>query len=463
MEASVGGGNELLTIRDELLALAEKEPAQVLEILFQNQEFFNGGVEISVLEQIARDDPDQLEIWFGNNPDGRSTPFFREWGAQQTEKCLFRVATSQDDEKRGELIGSVFSRLHRDSNWKSALDLLNGSGLTLTKREKNLGGLSLAQGVGRFLPSDAIAILEQVDENGIFGSMKERVYVQLIKVDLKDPDPSRLVSMYEGLTPKISRKLLNNEKAMEMILKKNPASVFQLVGKVSFIETNISAYEKVATSLGKSDAGLVSGWLSEMIESPARTRLFEALGTSVDVSDPKKFLSSIQSVEPAERSAVLRGAALTMARADFESALEFSANLDGAERREFELSSITAVRNLDSQKSANELTKLLNRPGTDATDGSSEVTAVTEVGESLAIINPEEAVSWIDDLNPLFQLAAVRGLASGFAAKDPDRLVEWIESGLTTEHRNIGISELVKQLKETDPESAALWAKEISD
>ncbi len=191
-------------------------------------------------------------------------------------------------------------------------------------------------------------------------------------------------------------------------------------GRAQVRSTNLVAVELARRGLFSE----ALAWSAELPAGGARQSAVGALFETWAVEAPAGAVSGISRLQPAERSAAIRGIAESWGASDPAAALRWTASLgDESERR----------------------------------------SATSQVFTEWARHSPEAAAAALGQTEPILRGSVMRAVIDQWSSKDAEAAARWLATVPESKDKDSAVSRLSRRLVQEDPSSAIQWAQSISD
>lgn len=273
----------------------------------------------------------------------------------------------------------------------------------------------------------------------------------------KDP---KAASQELGSIPASSiQQVLQQQGQVTKLVSGDAHVAIEVLDKLVITEANSSIFMTAVHELGLKDPEKAVSWLETFPDSPKKGDMIKELALARAMQDPASTVPEILKEGGKYQAQVIDGLATAWGQKDTTAALKFSQSLPVEEQQIF-AATVLGVAIKANPSAAAEFIANGSYPVA-ARDSSSYLGAVRSTGFTYAATDIQKAVDWSDSLSPKEREAAVSGVASLWAERDPNATSEWISKLPAGAVKTAAVLSLVGQIEKSDPASAKQWRDSI--
>lgn len=312
-----------------------------------------------------------------------------------------------------------------------------------------LNGISVVDG------GLAFELLAKMNDASVAFKAHKGLFLSWIK-----QDPGAAGEALATIPSSSIQSVLEDPQNLTALISRNVELATNALDQMVFTEDNAKIFAQAAHELGGKDPAAAMAWLASFPDSPKKGELIREVVTSRAAADPETNVPLILDEQSPYRNDAIVGAGTAWGRVDAGKALECVASLPVDEQKLYAMSVLTA----SSQSNLDATVECISANSLPATirDSTEYEGMVTSTASNFAARDLQEAVKWATSLSGGISEAAVSGVASQWAKKDPGATGEWILQLPGGPARNAAIQALVGQIESTDPAAARQWRASVT-
>jgi len=463
-------------LSDFLIKLAQDDPKMLLEILAKGppDEMLDNPTRFSDFHKIA------LKSLIDSRPFEESRSLIGDYidmceNTSYGYSCLMALADTlggSEDFNKGstDILSLLFSR-ERDGSFTqlyfgefgkthSAEEVLSHiKTLSLSKLHRDGGLLQAALSISRNSPIEALKLVSEVPSSGVGGAYG-RILAEILR-----SNPNEFITTVESLSNTAFSSIgLDPEFMKSLALKENFQSAKLLLGKIPLNEYNREGLYILLSQAGKESVSNAFGLIEDFPDSPFKTSLIKQAIQAQEVKNAAAA-GEIVSATPAKHRIATATQLLNDLGAGKEDnrLLETKNFMDSLDRETAERVSGEFIR-VASGIDPNIAINLFDEYMIAKKIGGDQMSmAGAFLTESLANLNTDVAIKWLETAPPFAKIGGYESLIRSWGNSEPVEAAQWLQEQEPGPARNAGIRELIDIYKVSDPTVAKEWSDLLTE
>jgi hypothetical protein len=327
---------------------------------------------------------------------------------------------------------------------------------TLNLKGKQASEFDAALGLA-LLESDPKKVSEYFGD--LNASNLTRTQNQLANVLSRD-HPELFAEFADQCSPAILSTLLNDQSTMAELLKTENLTSFQkILEKLPITEANLKHHTNFCIALTMKDTEKGFMYVESLPEGPSKVKISSAVLSKYYSVEPEKALSKLTELHGHAQEIAAREISKNIALEYPSKALEAINNNPALQKTDCyrEVARTLALSNPINAIQMIEDGKLSEKIGADFRNEMINHTVQNWVKQ-----DREAAQQWVEKLPAADQSKGNQGLVAAWMKTDPIAASEWLSQQPAGPARDAGAQEIIKQIKDTDPEMAEQWRKSMT-
>lgn len=436
-------------------ALAELDPARALDVAERLSSVSSAVASSFLYEELIKADPSAVAQWISKNGVKSAS------GYNLAMNCAWKLASNAPDdainmiltcdEKTRRKFGGAMLRVIAKTDPERALQIAE----KFSPEGRAEAYIAAIGGISQNDGGLAFQALAKMRDPAVGPG----VYPTLFSAWIKQ-DPKTAGEALSTIPAASIQSVLENATTLTNLISRDPNLVTNALDQMVFTEANARIFEQATRELAAKDPDKAVAWLKGFPESVKKAGLMREVATSWAAKNPEVNIPTILNQQWPYRNDIVEGVGTAWGRADTGRALEYVTSLPGAEQRLYAMAVLTA----SSKRSPDATVKCISDNSLPATvrDSNEYRGMVRSTASNFAARDLQTAVTWVTSLPAEVSAAAVSGVASQWARKDPAATGKWILQLPSGPVKNAAIQALVGQIERTDPDAARQWQASIT-
>lgn len=436
-----------------LKEIATRDPDRALKTITEMQVKDSSMAYQEVIKEVGKSKPENLLSWWtGLDSELKSSnaafSIIYALREDNPEMALEFASSNKDIKIRKSLADQVYS------DWVAR----NPDAAVGYASQQQDGGLALASVAGAFGKSDPYRGLKLIDDlNNVeaAAAATSRIFAAWLTKD----QTQAIAELKKSNSVRI-QEVLSNGNCMKYVLKADNNTLLDLASKIPATDSSNST---IAALLGKvvlSDPSTGLKWVNENVTGAAKDTTLASIAKNLMNKDSlsASTMYSNGSFGKDEQAVIVSSLAESWGKGNLDDALYWSQNLPSDKQYIFN-------KNLLESASSAQLDKGLAVFGkiTNDLDAASAQEVGKSFGSALGKRNPEDAFIWANKQVGQAQIGAMKGLMEVWMQRDPVAASGVVSRIKDDSARNAAIHSIIETIKDSDPESAALWRKQLTN
>jgi hypothetical protein len=436
-------------------ALGPKNPEAALHIIQElgpecRNVFMNG----TMFERMIEKDPDMVITWIKNN-GSRSDPAnsisrltmtaMLASAAPEQAVALYSAINSSNQVQCLFNVMATIARLQPDK----AESLLS----TLSDQNKHYATIAACRVIAKNNTNKAFEIANRSSTQ-----TREKAFAEIWSSMIENSS-STIVQDIKSIPPDYFNTLLQQKGSIEKLSTIDPKLIPQILSNLPLTEANASVYQRAIESLALTDKNAAYDLLSVMPNTAVTGKFIEAMFSKMAQADLSQSTAEVAKLPKEQQAYAMAAIAKQHAKVSLDQAIHYiESNLANDKQKTYrEISRTAALYN-----SANALKIIENSSMTDKIGADFRQDMINHTVQNWAKQDREAAQQWVEKLPAADQPKGVQGLVASWMKTDPIAASEWLSKQPAGPARDAGAREVIKQIKDTDPQMAKQWRDSLT-
>ncbi|MBN8456534.1 MAG: hypothetical protein J0M04_01620 [Verrucomicrobia bacterium] len=440
--SAVGGSHDVDSVRKVLKSITERAASEPGKGIWDD------------LEQIARENPEELIRWIDEHANDRSLK--NELGdalvalSRYDADAAIRLAEGKTSAVGSPILVTVFYDFMARNGIEKSLEVV----ARLPLKERDAGLIGIAS-----VPDNDVATTLKVLAMMGKQSSRDQALAQHFRYLGFSGDGLKIMELARQLPETDAVNAVFDISVSHLLRKYASGFFYETLSKTPLTSSNSEAFQRLLISGAAENFDQIKKVVDSLPSSKLRDRIVMDFYEQFAVTNTEEAIRKLENVSEADSVLATRGVVRSLSSVDLAGALELANRASSGQQLDIyrEIARTSALQQPENAVKILEDPILSEKIGSDFRQEMLNATVATWAKQDLSA-----ARDWVERLPEADSAKGYQGLMTSWMKADPVAASEWLSKQAVGPARDAGAKVLIEQIKDTDPERAEQWRKSLA-